>query len=309
MSAMIVSPSEFVPSQHMLFTKPKVNASGGKSIGVLNSKTRRSVLLNTPLMLTWGVNVFDNPNGKSYNLALQFPRKEFSNKETDDFLDMLKEMEKHVLEEAVKNSKEWFGKVQSKEVIEAFWNPMLKYPKGDDGEPDPTRNPTLKVKLQTWDGEYKFELFDVNNVMLIPNSDNKSPEDFIQKGANIACMLQCGGVWFANGNFGVTWKLSQGIVKPTETLAKGRCHISLSSKDREEISNDKSDEFKEENNNTNDTVVESDDEAPQEEETGSVEEEEVETASAEEEAEVEPEPEPEPEPEKPKKKRVVKKKS
>tara|TARA_A100001015_G_C14893657_1_gene673480 strand:- start:44 stop:925 length:882 start_codon:yes stop_codon:yes gene_type:complete len=293
----------------MLFTKPKVNASGGKSIGVLNSKTRRSVLLNTPLMLTWGVNVFDNPNGKSYNLALQFPRKEFSNKETDDFLDMLKEMEKHVLEEAVKNSKEWFGKVQSKEVIEAFWNPMLKYPKGDDGEPDPTRNPTLKVKLQTWDGEYKFELFDVNNVMLIPNSDNKSPEDFIQKGANIACMLQCGGVWFANGNFGVTWKLSQGIVKPTETLAKGRCHISLSSKDREEISNDKSDEFKEENNNTNDTVVESDDEAPQEEETGSVEEEEVETASAEEEAEVEPEPEPEPEPEKPKKKRVVKKKS
>ena len=307
MSAMIVSPSEFVPSQHMLFTKPKVNASGGKSIGVLNSKTRRSVLLNTPLMLTWGVNVFDNPNGKSYNLALQFPRKEFSNKETDDFLDMLKEMEKHVLEEAVKNSKEWFGKVQSKEVIEAFWNPMLKYPKGDDGEPDPTRNPTLKVKLQTWDGEYKFELFDVNNVMLIPNSDNKGPEDFIQKGANIACMLQCGGVWFANGNFGVTWKLSQGIVKPTETLAKGRCHISLSPKDREEISNDKSDEFKEENNNTNDTVVESDDEAPQEEETGSVEEEEVETASAEE--EVEPEPEPEPEPEKPKKKRVVKKKS
>ena len=94
MSAMIVSPSEFVPSQHMLFTKPKVNASGGKSIGVLNSKTRRSVLLNTPLMLTWGVNVFDNPTGKSYNLALQFPRKEFSNKETDDFLDMLKEMEK-----------------------------------------------------------------------------------------------------------------------------------------------------------------------------------------------------------------------
>ena len=307
MSAMIVSPSEFVPSQHMLFTKPKVNASGGKSIGVLNSKTRRSVLLNTPLMLTWGVNVFDNPNGKSYNLALQFPRKEFSNKETDDFLDMLKEMEKHVLEEAVKNSKEWFGKVQSKEVIEAFWNPMLKYPKGDDGEPDPTRNPTLKVKLQTWDGEFKFELFDVNNVMLIPNGDSKGPEEFIQKGSNIACMLQCGGLWFANGNFGVTWKLSQGIVKPTETLAKGRCHISLSPKDREEISNDKSDEFKEENNNTNDTVVESDDEAPQEEETGSVEEEEVETASAEE--EVEPEPEPEPEPEKPKKKRVVKKKS
>lgn len=315
MSAMIVAPKDFEPTEHMLFTKPKVNASGGKSIGILNSKTRRSVLLNTPLMLTWGVNIFENPNGNSYSLSLQFPRKEFSNPDTDDFLTMLKNMEIAILDEAVKNSKEWFGKVQSREVIEAFWNPILKYPKGDDGEPDPTRDPTLKVKLQTWDGDFKFELFDVNNVMLIPNSDNKGPEEFIQKGSNIASMLQCGGLWFANGNFGVTWKLSQGIVKPTETLAKGRCHITLSPKDREEMSNDKTDAFKEENNNTNDTVVESDDEAPQEEETGSVEEEEVDTASAEEEAEVEPEPEPEaepepePEPEKPKKKRVVKKKS
>ncbi len=186
--------------------------------------------------------------------------------------------------------------------MKRFWNPILKYPKGDDGEPDPTRDPTLKVKLQTWDGEFKFELFDVNNVMLIPNSDNKGPEEFIQKGSNIASMLQCGGLWFANGNFGVTWKLSQGIVKPTETLAKGRCHITLSTKDREEISNDKTDVFKEENSNTNDdTVVESDDEAPPQED---------ETVSAQEEVEpeLEAEPEPEPEPEKPKKKRVVKKK-
>ena len=91
MSAMIVSPKDFEPSEHMLFTKPKVNASGGKSIGILNSKTRRSVLLNTPLMLTWGVNIFENPNGNSYSLSLQFPRKEFSNQDTDDFLNMIVE--------------------------------------------------------------------------------------------------------------------------------------------------------------------------------------------------------------------------
>ena len=168
-----------------------------------------------------------------------------------------------------------------------------------------TRNPTIKVKLPTWDGEYKFELFDPDNVMLLPNSENSTPDAIIQKGSNIACILQCGGIWFANGNFGVSWKLTQGIVKSTETLVKGKCHISLSSQDRAAISNESSspkETLPEEENETNvpQTQVESDDE----EEVASTEEETVEP-----EAEPEPEPAPEPEPEKPKKKRVVKKKA
>lgn len=300
MSSMIVAPSEFNPTEHMIFTKPKVNSVGGKSIGILNSQTRRSIQINTPLMLTWGANVYENQNGPSYSLALQFPREEFSNPEIDSFLNMLKEMETSIKAAALENSKEWFGKVQGKEVIDAFWNPILKYPKGEDGEPDLTRNPTIKVKLPTWEGEYKFELFDPNNVMLLPNSENSTPDAIIQKGSNIACILQCGGIWFANGNFGVSWKLTQGIVKATETLVKGKCHISLSSQDRASISNESSspkETLPEEktNENVQQTIVESD------------EEEEEEVASTEEPSE--PEPEPQPEPEKPKKKRVVKKKA
>jgi hypothetical protein len=37
----------------------------------------------------------------------------------------------------------------------------------------------------------------------------------------------CGGLWFANGKFGVTWKLYQGVVKPAQSLPKGQCHIKL----------------------------------------------------------------------------------
>ena len=289
-----VSPKQFIPSEHLLFTKPKVNSVGGKSIGILNSQTRRSLMVSSPLMLNWGVNVFENQggNGPSYNFSLQFPRDEFSNDDINEFLQMLKDMEETVKDAAVENSKEWFGKAQSKEVVEAFWNPILKYPKNPEGEPDLTRNPTMKVKLPTWEGEYKFELFDTENTMLIPNSDGKTPDELIQKGSNIACILQCGGVWFANGNFGVSWKLYQGVVKPTETLVKGKCHITLSTRDREEISNDQTEQ------KTPQAQVESDDEgesSPQEEVDD------VEQPS-------EPEPEPQPEPEKPKKKRVLKKK-
>ena len=304
MASMIVQPSQFNPSEHMIFTKPKVNSVGGKSIGILNSQTKRSIQVNTPLMLTWGANVYENANGPSYSLALQFPRDEFSNPDIESFLNMLKDMEESVKKAALENSKEWFGKVQGKEVIEAFWNPILKYPKGEDGEPDLTRNPTIKVKLPMWDGDYKFELYDPNNVLLLPNGDGATPDSIIQKGSNIACILQCGGIWFANGNFGVSWKLSQGIVKAAETLVKGKCHISLSSEDRATISNMNEEQTPklEDTNSSPQTHVESDDEeeAPVEEEG----------SPSEPEAEPEPEPEPQPEPEeKPKKKRVVKKKT
>ena len=153
----------------------------------------------------------------------------------------------------------------------------------------------MKVKLPTWEGEYKFELFDTQNQLLIPNSSSEdTPDKFIQKGSNIACILQCGGLWFANGNFGCSWKLYQGVVKPTETLVKGRCHITLSSEDKKQITNDQT----EQNAPTEEedvTKVESDNEEEEEASSSPVEEDDV-------------EPEPEPEPQPPKKKRVVKKK-
>lgn len=39
-------------------------------------------------------------------------------------------------------------------------------------------------------------------------------------------MLQCGGIWFAGGKFGITWKPYQMIVKPKHQLTPGVCHLS-----------------------------------------------------------------------------------
>ena len=110
---------------------------------------------------------------------------------------------------------------------------------------------------------------------------------FVTKGSQITTILQCGGIWFANGSFGVTWKLYQGAVKPSETLARGQCHIRVTGGgDSQPTETDVAAA-------QDSTVVESDDEeeTPEEEET---------------QQEEEPEPVVE---EKPKKKRVVKKKT
>ena len=229
MASMIVSASEFVPSEHMLYTKPKANTSGGKSVGILNTLSRKALYLNTPLMMTWGANSYDNPTGKSYDISLQFPREEFSNPSIQQLLKVLTEFENKIKMDAQVNSRDWFGKASmSKDVIDALFSPMLKYPKNQStGEPDTTRSPTLKIKLPIWSGEYKFDLFDTKNNKLLPNESGETPDVLIPKGSEIACIIMCGGIWFANGKFGVTWKLYQGVVKPTQSLEKGMCHIKL----------------------------------------------------------------------------------
>ena len=228
MASMIVSASEFIPTEHMLYTKPKANAVGGKSVGILNTLSRKALYINTPLMMTWGANSYDNPNGKSYDISLQFPREEFSNPAIQQLLKVLVEFENKIKADAQTNSRDWFGKASmSKDVIDALFSPMLKYPKTASGEPDTTRAPTLKVKLPIWAGEFKFDLFDTKNNKILPNESGETPDIIIPKGSEIACIIICGGIWFANGKFGVTWKLYQGVVKPTQSLEKGMCHIKL----------------------------------------------------------------------------------
>jgi len=119
---------------------------------------------------------------------------------------------------------------------------MLKYPKDQEsGEPDHSRAPTLKVKLPIWEGEWKCELYNLEQEQIFPNDNGLFPPDLIAKATNVATVIQSGGLWFANGKFGVTWKLVQAVVKPKESL-RGKCFIKLNAADKAAISRSVSDE-------------------------------------------------------------------
>jgi hypothetical protein len=240
-SEMVIPGASFNPLTDMKYTKPKVNSVGGRSVGIVNSKTSTVLNLSSPLMLTWGVNDFtDDKSGKvSYDLALQFPNDGFETPATKKFLANITAFEKRIKEDAIANSKEWFSKPKmTADAVEALWTPILKYPKNKDTlEADMTRAPTLKVKLPFWDGQWKeLELYDVDMQPIFPDASNPalSPKDLIAKGSHIAVSIQCGGIWFANGKFGVTWKLFQAIVKPKMSL-KGKCHIKLDEEEKTKI--------------------------------------------------------------------------
>ena len=243
----IVNGAMFDCDKDVLFTKPKVNNSGGKNIGVLNAHTKKSLYVSSPLMLTWGVNEYtDEKSGKvTYDMSLQFPKSEYNTPELSSFLKAFQGLEEKIKTTAMENSKEWMNKAKmSQEVVDALWSPMLKYPKDKEtGEPDYSRAPTIRVKVPYWEGEFKnVEVYDINHKTLFPNDGDVSVLELIMKGSNVATIIQCGGIWFANGKFGVTWKLFQCVVKPRETLS-GRCHIQLSVTERTklEVSSDADD--------------------------------------------------------------------
>ena len=240
-SEMVIPGASFNSATDMKYTKPKVNSVGGRSVGIVNAKTSTVLNLSTPLMLTWGVQDFtDEKSGKvSYDLALQFPNEGFETPATKKFLANIAAFEKRIKEDAIANSKEWFSKPKmTADAVDALWTPILKYPKNKDTlEADTTRAPTLKVKLPFWDGQWKeLELYDVDMQPIFPDASNPalSPKDIIAKGSHIAVSIQCGGIWFANGKFGVTWKLFQAIVKPKMSL-KGKCHIKLDDEEKTKI--------------------------------------------------------------------------
>ena len=208
---------------------PKVNAAGGKNIPIFNKIARNGLKVETPMMLTWGINEnqFDGSDKKSYDMSLQFPSAEYLREDTSAFLENMKKLDTYIKEQACLNSKAWFGKVQSAEVVDAFWTPILKYPKDkSSGEPDHSKSPTLRVKIPFWDGQFKCEIYNVQRELVFPKP-NTNILDVVPKGSEVKVMLQCGGIWFAGGKFGVTWKPYQMIVKPKHQMLPGICHISV----------------------------------------------------------------------------------
>jgi len=274
-SKTILSGPDFNPQEDIKYSKTKVDARGGKSVGILNAAVNSATYINSPLMLTWGVNEYiDEKTGRvSYDLALQFPNEEYAKENTTNFLNNMIEFETKIKKDAITYSKEWFGKAKmSKDAIDALWTPMLKYPKDkESGEPDLDRMPTLKVKIPFWEGEWKTELYDVNQNAIFPDPDGGSvtPKDLISKGTHVALVILCGGLWFANGKFGVTWRLFQGVVKPKATL-RGKCHISLSNEDKERLSNQKDDDEDDDNEPVSANVDDSDDDSSIKEEVATV---------------------------------------
>lgn len=217
------------------YMQPKVNDRGGKAINIISTQSNRSLHLSTPLMMTWGIADFvDEKTGESdgkFSMTLNFPNSDYSTPAAEEFLTKLKNFDKQIIDDAVKNSEAWFGEELSREIIQHAYSASVKYSniKGTK-KPDLTKPPALRVKVPCYNGKWGIEIYDPKSNRIFPcDNDNMTPMDFIPKKSNVACVVQCGGLWAVAGKWGIVWKLNQCVVKPAEVVSVfGRCHIQLS---------------------------------------------------------------------------------
>lgn len=228
------------------FLAPRINKSGGKAITILSQQTNRVLAVPTPMMKTWGVDDFEDADGKrdgKFSMSLNFPSEDEMTPATEAFLEKMKAFEALILDAAVENSLSWLGKKKSRESCEDSFKPFLKYPKDKNTkEVDLSRPPTLRPKVPCYDGVWNIEIFDTRMKALFPPSDpsdGRTPIDWVPSQSNVACVLQCGGIWSSPLGWGVTWRVTQCVVKPRDVQSVyGVCQIELSEADRAGIEGD-----------------------------------------------------------------------
>ena len=274
---MIVKAKSFTPSE-VTYKPATVDSRGGKKVQLRLSG--QPLVISAPMMFTWGVNerVDENSGRVSYDVALVFENDKSSG--VASFCDKMKELQEKILEDAVANSKAWFGKSKmSKEVAEAMMYPILKYPKDKmSGEPDYSRNPSMKLKIPYWEGKFNIELYDTKSKpIFLPTKDgcegpqgDKTPVDVVPSRSYVKGLIACNGLWMAGGRFGVTWKLVQAQVRaPVRLVGTGVCHLEADSDDEEMLESVKQAEKAEEEDHTSQSPTfeaDSDDEEEEEEE-------------------------------------------
>ena len=189
-------------------TAPKVLESGAKA-SYLNYEGGKLVLQTALSMsLPFGLSVYDkNPSGTpEYSVDLSF-RGADTNPEIKAFQAKMTELDNFMIDQGVKNCKAWFKSDLKREVVQAFYTPIVKFAKDKEGNLQPYP-PTLKAKLRKIKDDFEAKFYDVGG-----KAYKDTPiEDLLPKNAQVTCLLECGGVWFAGSKYGLTFRVKQVVI-------------------------------------------------------------------------------------------------
>ena len=198
----IVYPATFDASK-ISISAPRTLQSGAKQ-AYLNYAGERLVMQTAVSMsVPFGLNVADQYGPAEYSVGVSF-RGQDSRPEIKEFMNTISTIDELMINEGVKNSRAWFKSELSKEVINAFYTPSLKYSKDKDGNVL-SYPPTLKLKLRKVNNEFETKFYDINGSPYkgIP------VEDLLVKNVQITAIIECAGVWFAGSKYGLTWRAKQ----------------------------------------------------------------------------------------------------
>lgn len=205
------------------YTADNVSFSSVKVVPMGGGKNRKLVYLNyggenrpfilqTPeLRIPFNLNVDQETDDsgtstgrEKYSFILSFGDTK-SDEKLQKFYEVFESINELVKEECRKNSLAWLKKKKvNKTEIDVLYNDHIKrYRDKETGECTGKYPDTFKVKLPYYDGKFACSVFD---------KDRKAVEDIRESFKSKATgkfLIQCNGVYFASGKFGISWKLVQ----------------------------------------------------------------------------------------------------
>lgn len=198
----VVYPSTF-DTKRITISALRSLQSGAKS-AYLNYGGERLVMQSAVSMsVPFGLNCADKFGPPTYSVELSFRGHE-QRPEIKQFMESMNALDEFMLNEGVKNSKMWFKADLSRDVVKAFYTPLVKYSKDKDGNVL-SYPPNLKLKLPKNNDEFEAKFYDVNGTPY----KGVPVEDLLVKGVQVTAIMECTGVWFAGSKYGLTWKAKQ----------------------------------------------------------------------------------------------------
>lgn len=176
------------------------NRAGGNQVSLLYNGQKQIVLQTPAMSVPFGLSEFtpeSNVGPVKYSLDLSFKGCD-TNPKVEQFLKMVKTLDQKMIALAVENSKAWFGKPMSKEIVEELYRPLMKESKMPE-----KYAPTMKIKIRPSRNGDSFNLQAFTS--------DKEPFDMkeFQPGTNVKCIVDFSPVWFVNKQFGLTLNLIQ----------------------------------------------------------------------------------------------------
>lgn len=176
------------------------NRAGGNQVSLKYNDSKK-IILQTPIVaVPFGLSEYtpeNNAGPVKYSIDLSFKGAD-TNPKVDTFMCLMKKLDERMIDLAVENSKAWFNKQMSREIVEELYRPIVKPSKMPE-----KYAPTMKIKIRpSRNGEaFNMEAF----------TSDKKPFDMaeFQAGSTVKCIVDFSPVWFVNKQFGLTLNLMQ----------------------------------------------------------------------------------------------------
>lgn len=221
MSSTVVLSRTFATS-NVTFSQIKVMDSGAKQAYV-NYEGGKFLFQTPALTIPYGMSTFDKAGPIKYSIDLSLRGYDEAGSKTKEFYDALHALDEYMIEQGVKNSKAWFKSDLKPDIVRAFYTPIVRWGKDKDGNVKPYP-PTVKLSLKKNGESFDVKMFD-GQVKPPTEYEGVPVEDLLVKGAILRAVMQCTGIWFAGGKFGLSWKAAQIVMDKVPEGVRGYAFV------------------------------------------------------------------------------------